>query len=101
MNEKEQPGRKEGRRCTYVAHLSHDGLLLLAEVVLVVLGNLLVQVLVDLQHLMTCVAVHTHALIKYTKVRPKVTGNRDVSLLREHGTFMACTTASGFWTQDR
>lgn len=35
----------------YVAHLSHDGLLLLAEVVLVVLGNLLVQVLVHLQDL--------------------------------------------------
>lgn len=35
----------------YVAHLSHDGLLLLAEVVLVVLGHLLVQVLVHLQDL--------------------------------------------------
>lgn len=35
----------------YVAHLSHDGLLLLAEVVLVVLGKLLVQVLVHLQDL--------------------------------------------------
>lgn len=35
----------------YVAHLSHDGLLLLAEVVLVVLGDLLVQVLVHLQDL--------------------------------------------------
>lgn len=35
----------------YVAHLSHDGLLFLAEVVLVVLGDLLVQVLVHLQDL--------------------------------------------------
>lgn len=35
----------------YIAHLSHDGLLLLAEVVLVVLGDLLVQVLVHLQDL--------------------------------------------------
>lgn len=37
---------------TYVAHLSHDGLLFLTEVVLVVFRNLLVQVLMDLQHLM-------------------------------------------------
>lgn len=38
---------------TYVAHLSHDGLLLLTEIVLVVLRSLLVQVLVHLQNLTT------------------------------------------------
>lgn len=36
---------------TYVAHLSHDGLLLLTEIVLVVLWSLLVQILVHLQDL--------------------------------------------------
>lgn len=36
---------------TYVAHLPHDGLLLLAQIVLVVLWELLVQVLVHLQNL--------------------------------------------------
>lgn len=35
----------------HVAHLSHDGLLLLTEIVLVVFRNLFVQVLMDLQHL--------------------------------------------------
>lgn len=37
---------------TYVAHLPHDGFLFLTEVVLIVLRNLLVQVLMDFEHLM-------------------------------------------------
>lgn len=41
-----------GKTCgTHVAHLPHDGLLLLAEIVFIVLQSLLVQVLMDLQHL--------------------------------------------------
>lgn len=36
---------------TYVAHLPHDGLLLLAEVLLVVFWKLLVQIFVNLKDL--------------------------------------------------
>lgn len=61
--------RELDKCCTYVAHLSHNGLLFLTEIVLVVLGNLLVQVLVDLQHLMAdrhsdeyvCMCVYPYA----------------------------------------
>ena len=42
---------KRKRGLTHVAHLSHDGLLLLAQIVLVVFWKLLVQVLMNFQHL--------------------------------------------------
>ena len=44
-NEKRKPG------LTHITHLLHDGLLLLAQIVLVVFWKLLVQVLMNFQHL--------------------------------------------------